>query len=107
MRIQSLVRFAILLGLIQGASGCTALGVKPWQREVLARPEMALNAEPIDAAIDDHIYFSKGKQRAVAAASGAGVADATEGSRVTASPRPDGGELCAAERHGAGTGGAR
>jgi len=59
MRIRSFVRFAILLGVMQAAWGCAALGVKPWQREVLARPEMALNAEPIDAAIDDHIYFSK------------------------------------------------
>ena len=59
MRIQSIARLAILLGLMLGASGCTSLGVKPWQREILARPEMALNAAPIDAAIDDHIYFSK------------------------------------------------
>jgi hypothetical protein len=59
MRIQSIARLAILLGLMLDASGCTSLGVKPWQRETLARPEMALNAAPIDAAIDDHIYFSK------------------------------------------------
>jgi hypothetical protein len=59
MRIQSFVRLAILLSLMLGACGCTALGVKPWQREILARPAMALNVEPIDAAIDDHIYFSK------------------------------------------------
>lgn len=59
MRIQSIARLAILLGLMLDASGCTSLGVKPWQREILARPEMALNAAPIDAAIDDHIYFSK------------------------------------------------
>ena len=59
MRIQSYVRLAIPLGLMFFACGCTAMGVKPWQREILARPEMALNAEPIDAAIDDLIYFSK------------------------------------------------
>jgi hypothetical protein len=59
MRIQSIARLAILLSLMLGACGCTSLGVKPWQREILARPEMALNAAPIDAAIDDHIYFSK------------------------------------------------
>jgi hypothetical protein len=59
MRMQSFVRLAILLSLTLGASGCSVLGVRPWQREILARPEMALNAEPIDAAIDDHIYFSK------------------------------------------------
>lgn len=40
-------------------SACSSLGVRPWQREILARPEMALNSEPMDAAIDDHIYFSK------------------------------------------------
>jgi hypothetical protein len=59
MRIQSIARLAIVLGLMLGACGCTSLGVKPWQREILARSEMALNAAPIDAAIDDHIYFSK------------------------------------------------
>jgi Domain of unknown function (DUF4266) len=41
------------------ASGCTSLGVKPWERDVLAREEMQLGADPVDAAIDDHMYFSK------------------------------------------------
>jgi hypothetical protein len=59
MRIQCLARLTILSGLMLAACGCSAMGVKPWQREILARPEMALNAEPVDAAIDDHIYFSK------------------------------------------------
>jgi outer membrane murein-binding lipoprotein Lpp len=40
-------------------SGCSSLGVKPWQRDVLAREEMQLNSDPLDAAIDDHMYFSK------------------------------------------------
>lgn len=40
-------------------SGCASLGVQPWERDVLARPEMSLDADPLDAAIDDHIYFSK------------------------------------------------
>ena len=41
------------------ASGCSSMGVKPWQRDVLARPEMQLDADAVDAAIDDHLYFSK------------------------------------------------
>ncbi len=45
-----------MLGLL---AGCSNLGVKPWQRGVLARPDMALGAESLDAAFDDHIYFSK------------------------------------------------
>lgn len=43
----------ILLGL----AGCA--GVQPWERDVLARPEMSLDDSPLDAAIDEHIYFSK------------------------------------------------
>ncbi len=41
------------------ASGCSTLGVKPWQRDVLAREDMQLSADPLDRAIDDHLYFSK------------------------------------------------
>jgi hypothetical protein len=52
-----------LLLLLAGAavlmSGCSSLGVKPWQRGVLAKPEMALNCDPLSLAFDDHIYFSK------------------------------------------------
>ena len=50
------------LGLLCGAalaSGCTSLGVRPWQRDMLARADMQLDANPLDAAIDDHMYFSK------------------------------------------------
>lgn len=58
-RVPSLVRLAICGALPLALTACSSLGVKPWQREILARPEMALNASPMDAAIDDHIYFSK------------------------------------------------
>ncbi|HEY0682210.1 MAG TPA: DUF4266 domain-containing protein [Steroidobacter sp.] len=47
--------FAACLAL----QGCASVGVEPWQRDVLARPEMSLDTNPVDAAIDDHIYFSK------------------------------------------------
>lgn len=38
---------------------CGVLGVKPWQRDVLARPAMQLDSSPLDAAVDDHLYFSR------------------------------------------------
>jgi Domain of unknown function (DUF4266) len=47
---------ALGIGLL---SGCSSLGVKPWEREVLAREDMRLDSNPLDAAIDDHVYFSK------------------------------------------------
>jgi hypothetical protein len=40
-------------------SGCSNFGVKPWERKNLARSDMALDANFIDLALDDHIYFSK------------------------------------------------
>jgi hypothetical protein len=40
-------------------AGCASLGVKPWERDLMAKPEMAPDPAPIDSAIDDHIYFSK------------------------------------------------
>lgn len=48
-----------LLAACLALQGCASVAVEPWQRDVLARPEMSLDANPIDAAIDDHIYFSK------------------------------------------------
>ena len=40
-------------------SGCSSLGVKPWERDILARDDMALDNAPMDSGFDDHIYFSK------------------------------------------------
>lgn len=52
---------ALLLAaaLAIGAGGCATFGVKPWERDLLATPRMALNADPVEAALDQHIYFSK------------------------------------------------
>jgi hypothetical protein len=47
------------LSLLALTSGCASLGVKVWDRDLLARDEMRLDANPVDAAIDDHLYFSK------------------------------------------------
>lgn len=40
-------------------AGCSSLGVEPWQRGTLAKPEMALDSSPVTSALDGHIYFSK------------------------------------------------
>src|SRR6185369_5754920 len=49
----------IALMTVATLSGCSTVGVKPWQRDILARPEMALDANPVDTAFDEHVYFSK------------------------------------------------
>jgi hypothetical protein len=40
-------------------TSCSTMGVDPWDRDLLAKPEMAVNSAPMDQAIDEHIYFSK------------------------------------------------
>lgn len=45
--------------LIAALTGCAQIGVKPWERDVLARDDMQIVADPVEAATDDHIYFSK------------------------------------------------
>lgn len=45
--------------LMLACAGCSSLGVQPWEREILAKEEMQLTVDPIEAATDDHIYFSK------------------------------------------------
>jgi len=53
------LRALALLGLALALGACSSLGVKPWQRDLMARRAMQLDGYPVDAAIDDHIYFSK------------------------------------------------
>ena len=45
--------------VVSGLAGCSSMGVEPWEREVLAKAEMQLTTDPVEAATDDHIYFSK------------------------------------------------
>lgn len=48
---------ALVLGLsILG--GCAAMKVEPWDRDLLAQPQMSFDPYPMLSAVDDHIYFS-------------------------------------------------
>jgi len=40
-------------------SACSHWGVQPWERELLAKQEMLLISDPVEAGLDEHIYFSK------------------------------------------------
>jgi Domain of unknown function (DUF4266) len=50
---------AACLGAATLASGCASIGPKPWQKDLMAKPEMQVDAYALVAAADDHIYFSK------------------------------------------------
>ena len=49
----------ILLLLIVMLTGCAVEPVKPWDRDLLAEPQMQLIPSPLDNQLDQHIYFSK------------------------------------------------
>jgi hypothetical protein len=53
------MRTAALALVLLALGGCADLGAKPWQRGTLARADMSLGCDPVQAGLDDHIYFSK------------------------------------------------
>lgn len=57
--MQKTISIIGLLTLSIVLAGCSDLGVKPWERDVLAQQEMNLISDPIESSLNDHIYFSK------------------------------------------------
>lgn len=49
----------VLLASIVALTACSSLGVKPWERDLLAKPEMQVVENAMEAGFDDHTYFSK------------------------------------------------
>lgn len=56
---RSISRIIIFCASVLLFSACSTMGVEAWERDILAKDEMQLVADPLEAAIDDHIYFSK------------------------------------------------
>jgi len=48
-----------MLGLSIILTSCTLEEIAPWERNILAKPEMQLDVNAVDDGFDDHIYFSK------------------------------------------------
>jgi len=63
-------RLLMALALVLCGVACTH--VPPWQRGILARPEMALVPNPIDQLMRNHNYSSREAAPAGAAAVGGG-----------------------------------
>jgi len=47
----------VILFLALLSLGCAP--VKPWERDILAQDKMKLVPNPVENALDEHIYFSK------------------------------------------------
>jgi hypothetical protein len=53
------LRTLLPLAALLVVGGCTNLGVKPWQRDLLSREEMLPQSEALDRRFDDHVYDCK------------------------------------------------
>ena len=49
----------LLLCIALFAALCSCTQVRPWEMGYLAKKEMAWDADPLEAALNDHIFFSK------------------------------------------------
>jgi len=54
---KSTLRMLIAAVALLALGGCAR--VRPWERDLLSDPRMQPDANGVQAAIDDHIYFSK------------------------------------------------
>lgn len=66
-------RLTLLLlaaALLSGLNGCTQ--VQAWEMGYLARPEMAWDTDPLERALDNHIFFSKESSSGGSSAAGGG-----------------------------------
>ena len=52
-------RLAALVLATALISGCSSMGVEPWDRDILAEDEMQLTTDAIEAATEGHSNFSK------------------------------------------------
>lgn len=59
-------RVTLIAFIFHGLAACAILEpmfktekVQPWQKGILAKKEMSLEGDRIDAYVDEHIYFSK------------------------------------------------
>lgn len=53
MKQLSLLLAALTLG------GCSVEPVRPWERDLLAKPEMQLVPDAVENYLDEHVFFSK------------------------------------------------
>ena len=53
----SMVKLILVLTTLGSLTACSQ--VQPWERGYLAKQEMAWESDPLERALNDHIFFSK------------------------------------------------
>lgn len=57
--LRQALRLSFMGMTLAASAGCAGVGVAAWDRDVLARDEMQPVSDPLESALDEHIYFSK------------------------------------------------
>ncbi len=53
------MKTVLLITIIALLTGCSSMGVEPWERDLLSKESMQLVPDYFDNFYDEHIYFSK------------------------------------------------
>lgn len=74
MRIRAICRILLLGAALAGAAGCSNFEpwVKPYERDRLADPIMALDMDPVSSAYIQHVYEAREGARGGEGAAGGG-----------------------------------
>ena len=74
MKLLAIARIILPLLLMAGLSGCSGIEpwVKPYERDRLADPIMALDGDPVSSAYMQHVYESREGARGGEGAVGGG-----------------------------------
>jgi hypothetical protein len=70
MKLKMAMAVFSVLASVLFASGCQP--VQAWERGILAKPEMAVDANPMETTLNNHIYFSKEASNGGHSATGGG-----------------------------------
>ena len=49
----------LIIAAVAAAACAGCSGPRPWEKDLMARPEMQLTPYPLQTAADEHVYFSK------------------------------------------------
>jgi len=74
MKIRAFGRISLLVAVLAGVAGCSSIEpwVKPYERDRLADPIMALDTDPVSSAYIQHVYEAREGARGGEGSAGGG-----------------------------------
>ena len=70
--MKKIASYSLLLISLLALSACSVNYVSPWEKGVLARPEMMFSPDPLEQRLRDHVYYAKEASASGSAVTGGG-----------------------------------